>query len=114
AFAFAAILDRRRSTSCCIASGIRVRHIMSRADPTRPLHSLAAGEFCRALLQERGDAFAEIVRCAGLLLELALAVELFLIGVFRALPVEPADQAERLRRAAREILGELARLAHDR
>src|SRR5579862_1706290 len=61
-----------------------------------------AFEFCRTFFQERAHAFIEIRGAAGLALHLPFEVELLLVGVLVAVPVELANQAERNGGAARE------------
>ena len=67
-----------------------------------------------ALLQERTDAFGEIFGAAGLLLRLALGVELLLVGIHRAVPIEAADETQGDRRPVRQFVRERHRLVHQR
>src|SRR5579862_635365 len=64
---------------------------------------LAAAELDRALLDERRDALAEVLRLRGLGLEIRLELELLPESVRARLVEEPLRQRDRTRRACREL-----------
>src|ERR1035441_4435838 len=74
------------------------------------LESSRACEFCGTLFEERTHAFPKIRRATGFALHLMLEVELLLVAVLVAVPIELANQAERDGRAAGEVARQLLRL----
>ena len=69
-------------------------------------------EISRPLVEERAHAFHIFLARAGLALEIALEVELGVEIIAGRSGERALDEAERMGRAAREALGDDARLSH--
>src|SRR5580700_6679582 len=81
-----------------------------RGEPSRTHGVSASGEFCGALLEKGGDAFAEIRRRRGEALEVALDIELRVEAVLERAVQRLLDEAEADRRPVGESPREAARL----
>ena len=84
-----------------------------RAKRSRDLQ-LRADEFSGSLLQECRHALAEILRGAGDVLRAAFEIELLLVGILRAFPVQATDEAKRDGRTIGEVVRQPKRLRHQR
>src|ERR1700744_4741867 len=78
----------------------------------RGLLESCAREFGWPLLRESRDAFDKVFGLAGLLLRLFFLVELHFVGIVRTVPIEAADERERLRRTIGQPRREFQGIVH--